>query len=46
MLKLSLKIIVFYIFLHIFTKVYALDFTGKFVQGHFIIGKTNKSKYG
>ena len=42
MLKLSLKIIVFYIFLHIFTKVYALDFTGKFVQGHFIIGKTNK----
>tara|TARA_B100001540_G_scaffold100606_1_gene90503 strand:- start:118 stop:924 length:807 start_codon:yes stop_codon:yes gene_type:complete len=36
------KIIKFFLlFFFIFNKSYAVDFNGKFIQGHYIIGKTN-----
>ena len=31
----------FLIFLLLFTQLNAVEFKGKFIQGHFIIGKTN-----
>ena len=35
-----IKIIPFIVFF--FTKVSAIEFNGKFIQGHFIVGKTEK----
>ena len=40
MLKFITKNIVFYTVLLISTNTFALEFQGKFIQGHFIIGKT------
>ena len=45
MFKMNLKNIVFLLTLLVSTNVLALEFQGKFIQGHFIIGKTEpKSK--
>ena len=41
MLKFITKNIVFYTVLLISTNTFALEFQGKFIQGHFIIGKTD-----
>ena len=45
MLKFKLKIIVFFTIIFISSQAFSLEFQGKFIQGHFIIGKTEpKSK--
>ena len=45
MLKFKLKIIVFFTIILISSQAFSLEFQGKFIQGHFIIGKTEpKSK--
>ena len=40
MLKIALKTLIFFLALLITTDAFAINFEGKFVQGHFIIGKT------
>ena len=40
MLKIDLKKLIFFLALLITTDAFAINFEGKFVQGHFIIGKT------
>ena len=41
MFKMNLKNIVFLITILISSNVFALEFQGKFIQGHFILGKTH-----
>ena len=41
MFKMNLKNIVFLITILISSNVFALEFQGKFIQGHFILGKTD-----
>ena len=40
MLKINLKKLIFFLALTVSPNAYALNFEGKFIQGHFIIGKT------
>ena len=45
MLKIDLKKLIFFLALLISNNAFAISFEGKFIQGHFIIGKTEpKSK--
>ena len=45
MLKIDLKKLIFFFALLTSTNAFAINFEGKFIQGHFIIGKTEtKSK--
>ena len=41
MFKMNLKNIVFLTTILISSNVFALEFQGKFIQGHFILGKTH-----
>ena len=41
MFKMNLKNIVFLTTIFISSNVFALEFQGKFIQGHFILGKTH-----
>mgnify|MGYP001354977548 FL=1 len=41
MLNKYLKKIIFLLFIVPFSNLYALEFDGSFIQGHFIIGKTD-----
>tara|TARA_B100000945_G_scaffold230834_1_gene187244 strand:+ start:61 stop:873 length:813 start_codon:yes stop_codon:yes gene_type:complete len=43
MLKINLKKLIFFLALTVSPNAYALNFEGKFIQGHFIIGKTEPS---
>ena len=38
--KMNIKILVFFFVIFVATKAFGVEFQGKFIQGHFIIGKT------
>ena len=40
MLKIDPKKLIFFLALLVSTNAFAINFEGKFIQGHFIIGKT------